>query len=310
MRELDSASICTTRLIECQRKYSILVGNPTVPHGVARTMQSRPEARMFKFLKKRRRERLKNRPFPRDWLGIMERNVPYYRHLRPEDKRELQGLMQVFLVEKRFEGCGGLRMTDEIRVTIAAQACILLLHRDTDFYPGLISILVYPESYLAPASGADQMGSLTEELEIRLGESWNRGAIVLSWNDTLHGAADIHDGHNVVFHEFAHQLDIEDGRADGAPVLPKPAMYGAWARVLDREYHTLIDGIERGRHTLIDDYGATNPAEFFAVITEFFFERPIELKARHPELYEELRSFYRQDPVTFFGPSSRDESRD
>ncbi len=244
------------------------------------------------------------RPFPPHWCRIIEQNVPYYRFLPPDDRRELQGLIQVFLAEKRFEGCGGLRMTDEIRVTVAAEACILLLHRDTDFYPGLYSILVYPDAYVAPSSGHGRMGTVTEDLEVRLGESWNRGAIVLSWNDTLHGAADIHDGHNVVFHEFAHQLDMEDGLADGAPRLPKPAMYTTWARVLGREYRTLIDSIEHRQRTLLDRYGATNPAEFFAVITEFFFEKPIELKGLHPELFEELKRFYRQDPASFFEPKS------
>ncbi len=265
---------------------------------------------MFGFFKRKRRRRLMKQPIPPDWRGIIERNVPYYRHLPPEDQRELQGLIQVFIAEKRFEGCGGLRMTDEIRVTIAAQSCILLLHRDTDIYPDLFSILVYPDAYVAPAPGRDRMGAITEDLEVRLGESWNRGAIVLSWSDTLHGAADIHDGHNVVFHEFAHQIDIEDGRADGAPRLPKAAMYTAWARVLGHEYRALIDSIEHRQRTLLDRYGAKSPAEFFAVITEFFFERPIELKVLHPELYEELKGFYRQDPASFFGSNSGDARKD
>lgn len=250
------------------------------------------------------------RPLPSAWLEIIERNVPYYRTLPRDDRRELQGLIQVFLAEKQFEGCGGLEMTDEIRVTIAAQACMLLLHRETDFYPGLYSILVYPDAYVAPSAGRDRMGAVSEELEVRLGESWNRGVIVLSWSDTLHGAADMHDGHNVVFHEFAHQLDVEDGRADGAPRLTKPTMYTTWARVLGREYRALIAGIEQRRRTLIDRYGATNPAEFFAVITEFFFERPVELRRRHPELYEELRKFYRQDPASFSESNSEGSRED
>ena len=255
---------------------------------------------MFGFFKKRRRERLRKRVFPRDWLEIIERNDPYYRHLPPEDQHELQGLIQIFLAEKRFEGCGGLEMTDEIRVTIAAQACLLLLHRETDIYPGLYSILVYPDAYVAPAAGRDPMGAVRADLEVRLGESWNRGAIVLSWSDALHGALDIHDGLNVVLHEFAHQLDIEDGHADGAPVLPAPAMYAAWARVLGHEFESLIEHVRRRQPTLIDRYGAVSPAEFFAVVTELFFEKPSELKARHPELYAELVKFYRQDPASFF----------
>ncbi|HUV35875.1 MAG TPA: M90 family metallopeptidase, partial [Patescibacteria group bacterium] len=260
-------------------------------------MKKRFEVRMFGFFKRRRRRRLMGRPFPPDWLGFIERNVPYYRHLPPDDRRELQGLIQVFLAEKQFEGCGGLRLTDEIRITIAAQACILLLHRETDFYPNLISILVYPDIFVAPVHSHDPIGTMSDEVEEYTGESWDRGALVLSWSDVVEDAADIHDGYNVVFHEFAHQLDGESGSDDGAPNLPDASMYGSWSRVLGREYRRLVRDIGRGRETLLDEYGAEDPAEFFAVATEFFFEMPVELKARHPELYAELRKFYRQDPA-------------
>lgn len=237
-------------------------------------------------------------PLPQSWLEIIGRHVPYYRHLPPEDRQELHGLMQVFLAEKHFEGCGGLEMTDEIRVTIAAQACILLLHRDTDFYPGLFSILVYPDAYLAPVDDNDPSGARSDDVEEYTGESWDRGALVLSWKDVLDGAGDVRDGYNVVFHEFAHQLDSENGSDDGVPRLPRPSMYAAWSRVLGREYRRLVKDVERCRPTLLDDYGAEHPAEFFAVVTEFFFEMPVELERRHPELYGELRKFYRQDPAS------------
>ena len=251
---------------------------------------------MFGF-KKRRRERLQQQPLRPDWLTIIDRNVPYCRSLTTDDQRELHGLVQVFLAEKQFEGCGGLEMTDEIRVTVAAQACILLLRRQTDVYPTLRSILVYPHAYVAPTATRQPDGTVLEYSQGRLGESWVRGPVVLSWDDVIAGASDIHDGRNVVFHEFAHQLDHESGAADGAPVLPKRSMYIAWARVLGGEYEMLIDDITHHRRTLLDQYGATNAAEFFAVVTEYFFERPVPLKARHPELYEQLRLFYKQDPV-------------
>ena len=254
---------------------------------------------MFRF-KKRRRRRLRRQLLPTAWLALIERNVRYYSSLSPADQQELQGLIQVFLAEKQFEGCGGLDITDEIRLTIAAQACILLLHRDTDFYPMLDSILVYPTAYLAPSTHHQADGTVMEETQARLGESWGRGAVVLSWDDVKQGAADIHDGHNVVFHEFAHQLDQESGAAEGAPVLPRRSMYIAWARVLSQEYDQLIQDIAHHRDTLLDKYGATNPAEFFAVVTESFFEKPLELKARHPELYEQLQLFYHQDPAAYF----------
>ena len=198
-------------------------------------------------LKHRKRERIRRRPFPSAWLDILERRVAYYRLLTPEEQAELRGHIQVFLEEKRFEGCGGLEMTDEIRVTIAAQACILLLHRETDYYPRMQTVLVYPHRYLANHKQRVAGGTVIEGVHTRLGESWYRGPIVLSWDDVLGGAADIHDGHNVVFHEFAHQLDSESGSNEGAPLLPRRSMYIAWARVLGHEYEQLIDDLKSHR---------------------------------------------------------------
>ncbi len=254
------------------------------------------------LLKKYRRSRLMQQEFPAKWLSILDRNVPYYRSLSVDEQKELQGLIHIFLNEKQFEGCGGLEITDEIRVTIAAQACILLLGRETDFYPTLRSILVYPTAYIAPVKKVDSDLLVTEGLEARFGESWSHGYVILSWDDVLRGASDIHDGHNLVFHEFAHQLDEESGAADGAPVLPQHSMYIAWARVLSREYEQLIESIDQNRPTLLDHYGATNPAEFFTVVTEFFFEKPVELKKFHSELYEQLMLFYQTNPAEKIEP--------
>jgi len=248
-------------------------------------------------LKGRRRRRLREKPLPPEWLEIVRRNVPYYRRLPEEDRRELHGHVQVFLAEKHFEGCGGLELTEEIRVTVAAHACILLLHRRTDYYPKLKSILIYPHVYVARNVKRRQNGLVYEQDETRSGESWDRGMLVLSWEDVRRSAADINDGHNVVLHEFAHQLDQEDGEIDGAPGLPRRSRYAAWARVLGEEYERLIRTLEQHRRDVIDDYGATSPAEFFAVVTESFFTKPIPLKNRHPELYEQLRLFYQQDPA-------------
>jgi MtfA peptidase len=250
------------------------------------------------WLKERRRRQVRAREFPATWRKTIERNVPFVRQLSPADRRELEEHVQVFLAEKRFEGAGGLRMTDEIRVTVAAQACVLLLHRRTDYYPGLRSIIVYPHAYVARHFERDDAGIVSEGMEHRLGESWTRGAVVLSWDDIRSGAADIHDGHNVVFHEFAHQLDAENGETDGAPILPRRSMYVAWARILGEEYEKLRRDVAYGRDTLLDRYGATNPAEFFAVATEFFFERPQQLREQLPQLYDELKSYYEQDPAS------------
>ena len=252
---------------------------------------------MFGF-KRRKRERLRARSFPPAWLEILQRNMAYYRQLSPEDQAELRGHIQVFLAEKRFEGCGGQAITDEVRVTIAAQACVLLLHRETDYYPRMRSILVYPHRYVATHQQRLPDGTVLEGVQTRLGESWHRGPVVLSWDDVLNGAADIHDGHNVVFHEFAHQLDSEYGANEGAPALPRRSMFIAWARVLGHEYEHLLEDLKQHRKTFIDAYGATNPAEFFAVVTETFFEQPVQLRRRHPELYEQLVAFYQQDSAS------------
>jgi len=249
-------------------------------------------------LKNWRRSRLASRRFPDEWLAIVERNVPLYRRLPPEDKKELQRHILIFTAEKKFEGCAGLQTTDEIKVTIAAQACILLLHRKTDYYPGLYSILVYPQSYLVQKTQHLVGNLLVEGPDIRLGESWHRGAVVLSWDDVRRSAADIHDGHNIVLHEFAHQLDDSGGKGDSTPVLQRRCRYITWARVLQKDYQKLRRDVIRRCDTLLDEYGATNPAEFFAVATEFFFERPKELQKLHPDLYEELRHFYQQDPAS------------
>jgi hypothetical protein len=255
--------------------------------------------------KKRRRGRLAKTPLPPDQLAIVERNVPYCRFLPPGDQEELRGLVQIFLAEKNFEGCDGLEITDEIRLTIAAQACMLLLHRKTDIYPLLQSVLVYPHTFVAPLKERGPGGVVIEDFEERDGESWDIGALILSWDDVLESVEDIHDGYNVVFHEFAHQLDDESGIADGAPLLPERSMYADWSRVLGAEYDALVRAVERHRPTLLDEYGAESPAEFFAVATEAFFELAGDLKAAHPALYEQLSRFYRQDPAAYMPPAPR-----
>jgi len=209
----------------------------------------------------------------------------------------LQGHIQVFLAEKRFEGAAGLVITDEIRVTIAAQACMLLLHRDTDYYPGLSSIIVYPHEYVTRHTERSPGGFVQEGTQARLGESSTRGAVVLSWDHVRAGASDVDDCRNVVFHEFAHQLDAEGGRVDGVPLLPQRSSYIAWARILGAEYEKLRKHTARGHRALLDRYGATSPAEFFAVATECFFQSPAQMRDEHPELYEELKAYYRQDPA-------------
>jgi Mlc titration factor MtfA (ptsG expression regulator) len=251
---------------------------------------------MFDFFKDRRRAALRAQPLTADERAAIEKNVPYASRLDDADRKELDGLVKIFLAEKSFEGCGGLEITEEMKVTIAAIACVLLLHRETDIYPGVDAILVYPSAYRAP-SRSGEGGVVIEGEQARLGESWTRGLVVLAWDHVKSGAAQPADGQNVVLHEFAHQLDGEDGAMDGAPDLGVRARYTSWAHVLGAEFSELSTKLHAGRRSDIDSYGATNPAEFFAVVTEMFFEKPRALKRRHPELYDELAMFYKQDPA-------------
>ena len=252
---------------------------------------------MLDFLfKDSRRAKLRAEPLSPEAHAILEKNVPYLARLNEADRKEIEGLVQIFLAEKEFEGCGGLEITDEIKVTIAAQACLLLLHRENDMYPGVDAILVYPSAYRAKTR-TDGGGFIVEGEQARLGESWTRGVVVLAWDHVKSGAMNMNDGHNLVLHEFAHQLDGEDGSMDGAPELGARARYKSWAHVLGDEFSELSERLNAGRKSDIDSYGATSPAEFFAVITEMFFEKPLAMKQRHPDLYEELVAFYKQDPA-------------
>ncbi|HEX7666841.1 MAG TPA: M90 family metallopeptidase [Polyangiaceae bacterium] len=252
---------------------------------------------IFDFFKKGRRAELRDTPLTDEQRAILAAGVPYLAKLTDEERKEVEGLVQIFLAEKSFEGCGGLELTGAMKLVIAAQACILLLHRENDMYPGVDAILVYPSAYKAP-SKRDGGGFLIEDEQARLGESWTRGVVVLAWDAVKNGAVRMTDGHNLVFHEFAHQLDSEDGAMNGAPELETRAEYKSWAHVLGDEYAELSERIHEGKRSDIDAYGATNPAEFFAVVTEMFFEKGAQMKDRHPELYEELAAFYKQDPAS------------
>jgi hypothetical protein len=252
---------------------------------------------MFGFFRRMRHERIWKDPFPAAWTPILERQVPYAKVLDEDDRAWLEDLIQIFVHEKTFEGAGGLEVTEEMKVSVAAQACMLLLgDEETAVYPELSRIILYPAPYRAVRTA--QHGAVVHETdEVRLGESWDRGQMVLAWSAVQHGARNVNDGHNVVMHEFAHQLDQAHHEADGAPELPDGMTYGAWSKALGREFENLQAKTEAGRVSLLDPYGATNPAEFFAVATEFFFEKPRQLKQKKPELYDQLAAFYRQDPA-------------
>jgi MtfA peptidase len=248
-------------------------------------------------LRNRRLRQLIAMPFPDEWEKILDKNVGLYRYLPGTLKEQLRNDIKIFVNEKHFEELGGLEMTDEIKVTIAAEASMLLLNRKNRDYPGLSSILVYPSAYVAKQNTTVGGGINIEERSVRLGESWQHGSVILAWDYVRQGAVNSEDGHNVVLHEFAHQLDQEDGISDGAPILESGSSYAAWALIMSREYERLRSNIEHHKKGVMDDYGASNPAEFFAVATETFFEKPRQLKKKSPDLYAELRDFYKVDPV-------------
>ncbi|MFD2229587.1 zinc-dependent peptidase [Alkalimarinus sediminis] len=243
-----------------------------------------------------RRWSFERTPFPPEWISVLSRNIPIYSRLPLALKNQLNRHVKYFLRDKRFYGCDGLVLNDEIRVTIAGQACLLLLNRPTNHYYKLHHILVYPSSFVAARTEQNESGVVSQKHTGLLGESWSQGKVILSWDDVMKGAKNFSDGHNVVLHEFAHQLDQESGSTNGAPLLGAQSSYQSWTRVLSDEFEQLQKQARSGYSSLIDQYGATNPAEFFAVVTETFFERPIQLRRRHPELFEEMKSFYAVDP--------------
>ncbi len=248
-------------------------------------------------LKKIRRQRIFDQPFPLHWLTIIQQNLPIYQHLSPPLRKRLQGHINVILAEKQFVGCGGLSITSEIKLTIAAIASLLLLNERGEYYPKLCSILVYPSAYVAKQTKPISNYVVQETKVVRLGESWSRDRVVLSWSQIKYDTQHWQDGHNVILHEFAHQLDSESGIANGVPILELQSDYVTWAKVFTREYQQLINKVKRGGRTVMDAYGATNPAEFFAVATETFFEKPKQMAQRHPALYHQLKRYYKLDPV-------------
>ena len=249
------------------------------------------------LLKKWRRKRIGRGVFGLKWLAIVVNSVPYYRKLSRADQKELQRHILIFLSEKRFEGCGGLEITEEIKVTIAAWACVLLLHRKTDYYPGLMTILVYPNAFVVPQKEYLPSGAIVEAEQVLLGQSQRRGPVVLSWDDVKKSSSGNFGGHNVAIHEFAHQIDQTFGEGDSSSVLKSRSNFLEWARVLQKDFRKLRSDVVGNRKTFLDSYGATDAAEFFAVATEFFFERPIEFRKNYPDLYEQLKNFYHQNPA-------------
>ena len=235
-------------------------------------------------------------PFPDEWVEIVERYIDILRYLPRDLRLPWRRLIKQFLHQKHFSGAAGLEITDEIRVTIAAEACMLLLNRNTGVYPSLKYIIVYPAAFVVdrPQGGAD--GTVQHGRKGLLGESWSNGKVILAWDHVIKGSRNFVDGQNVVLHEFAHQLDSESGSTNGAPILAGQNCLRTWASTLSEEFEDLQKDAWRGRRSLLDHYGATNPAEFFAVATETFFEKPARMEKHQGELFEVLKCYYRVDP--------------
>ena len=248
------------------------------------------------------RRRLRSQAFPAYWRTVLRQRVPLVGRMPTDLQLQLKKAMQVFIAEKNFIGCNGLVITEEMRVVIAAQACLLLLNRPSDYFGAVRQILVYPGAFLAPRNAVDESGVHSEHREALIGESWSQGQVILSWADTLEGAANADDGRNVVIHEFAHQLDQENGAPLGAPPpLPGDTTRDAarWSHVFGEAYFQVRAANQRGESCVLDAYAGHDPAEFFAVASETFFERPQALRAEFAALYDELRGYYKVDPANW-----------
>ena len=242
--------------------------------------------------RQRRRKELRELELSEAERGVIERLFPLWQRVPAETRRLAEGWIQVFLAEKPFEACGDLEeVADEMRLAVAAPACLLIAHRPEDYYERLRSILMYPGAYRS----RDRWG----EQDVRLGESWGTGSVVLSWESVRQGDRNPEDGLNVVLHEFAHQIDQADGAADGVPEFEDEEDYGRWSRAFAPAYDDFCDRVNAGKRTVMDDYGAENPAEFFAVAPETFFERAKAMRREEPEVYREMARFYRMDPASW-----------
>jgi Mlc titration factor MtfA (ptsG expression regulator) len=255
---------------------------------------------MFHWLRDHNRVELRSRPFPAEWSAFVQENVPHFNLLDTTERAELVAMSQVFLEEKLWEGCGGLELSDEIRITISVQACLLQLALPHDYYRNVEAILIYPSTVLIPEHHPGVFELLESPIEAAspiLGQAFSSGPVILVWDAVLRGARHPERGHNVVYHEFAHKLDMLDGAADGTPPFADPVQLAEWVAVCTGEFHRLRHLAGQGHKTFLDAYGAKSEAEFFAVATEEFFDRPRLLKQHAPDLYHVLSAYYRQDPA-------------
>ena len=249
--------------------------------------------------RKHRRQLLRQKPFPKAWRKLLQQRWPLYRALPADLQQELRRQIQRFIAEVEFVGCDGLSVTEPMQVLIAAQACLLTLKLPVNDYPGLRQVLVYPRAFWVLHTHPDEHGLVHGGREARVGESWDEGQVILAWDETRDSARIPDDAFNVVLHEFAHQLDAENGLTNGAPELGSAQRHARWAEVMRQAFVELQAQVARGEETVLDPYGASEPAEFFAVATEAFFERGQDLRQTQPAVYAELAGFYHVDPAAW-----------
>lgn len=250
------------------------------------------------WLRDHRRQKILEHPFPAEWEQILAAGLSHWQYLDLDERSRLRCLTQVFVAEKSWEGCGGLDMTDEIRVTVAGQACLLLLGLDNVEFTDVDSILVYPHAVKTPEGPHASYGSVVESGSLPiLGQTLSGGPVLLTWDTITKSARHPERGHNVVYHEFAHKLDMLTGTIDGTPPMATKEQLDRWIEVCTAEFERVQTRAGQGKRTFLDTYAGVNVGEFFAVATEYFFDLPREMRRERPELYGVLHDFYRQDPA-------------
>ncbi len=249
--------------------------------------------------RKHRRQLLRQKPFPKAWRKLLQQRWPLYRALPADLQQELRRQIQRFIAEVEFVGCDGLSVTEPMQVLIAAQACLLTLKLPVNDYPGLRQVLVYPDAFAVKQDRPDVAGVVHNNMQWREGESWQQGQVILSWRHTLAGATIADDGRNLVVHEFAHQLDQQTGSVNGFPPLATTQLQQDWSLQMQAAYTRLQQDLQQGIAPWIDPYAATNPAEFFAVLSELFFEMPAYLATCQPKLYQLMQQFFQLDPQSW-----------
>lgn len=253
---------------------------------------------LIRYLK---RKYISTRPFPDPWISILEYKVPVYRRLPRTLREQLRKHIPIVISEKNYEGCGGLTLTEEMKVIITAYACVLILKETADYYSDLQSILVYPDSYIAPVSEMNEGGIISEGFEPRSGEYWGTGNIVLAWREIEKNISGSRTGQNLIYHEFSHLLDDRYGLTSGITMEGKALRTDDWTQTLASSYRRHGRNMHENRRSVLDEYGTRSPAEFFSVASEAFFEAPDALHREMPDLYRVLRSFYALNPLSWRG---------